>query len=70
MAYDIGPKIGIEGEAEYRNAIQQINTKLKTLGTEMSAVTSAYDKNDRSAEALTAQNDVLNKQIAEQKKKT
>ena len=54
MAYDIGPKIGIEGEKEFRNAITQINTNLKTLGTEMMAVTSSYDKNDKSMEAISS----------------
>ena len=69
MAYDIGPKIGIEGEADFRKAINSINTNLKTLGTEMLAVTSQFDKNDKSMESLTAQNKVLNKQIDEQKRK-
>lgn len=69
MAYDIGPRIGIEGEAEFRKAIQGINTNLKTLGTEMLAVTSKFEKNDKSMESLTAQNKVLNKQIDEQKNK-
>lgn len=69
MAYDIGPRIGVEGEAEFRKAITQINQTVKTLGTEMAAVTSAYSKNDKSAENLTAQNKVLTKQIAEQSKK-
>lgn len=69
MAYDIGPVIGIEGEAQFRKAINDINTNMKTLGTEMDAVSSKYDKNDKSAEALTAQNGVLNKQIDEQKQK-
>lgn len=69
MAYDIGPKIGIEGEKQFRQAIQQINTNLRTLSTEMMAVTSKYDKNDKSTEALTEKNKVLNKQIEEQKKK-
>ncbi len=69
MAYDIGPKIGIEGEKEYRDAIKQINQTIKTLDTEMAAVTSAYDKNDKSAENLTGQNKVLNKQIEAQRKK-
>ncbi|WP_186430879.1 phage tail tape measure protein [Clostridium sp. BSD9I1] len=69
MAYDIGPKIGIEGEKEFRDAIKNIDTNLKTLGTEMMAVTSQYDKNDKSSDALTAQNKVLNKQIDEQKNK-
>lgn len=69
MAYDIGPKIGIDGEAEFRRAIQNINTNVRTLGTEMLAVTSAYDANDRSAAALTARNQVLVKQIDAQKEK-
>ncbi len=69
MAYDIGPKIGIEGEKQFRQAIQQINTNLRTLSTEMMVVTSMYDKNDKSTEALTEKNKVLNKQIEEQKKK-
>lgn len=69
MAYDIGPKIGIEGEKDFRKAIQDINTNLKTLGTEMQAVTSAYDKNDKSTAALAARNEVLNKQIDAQKQK-
>lgn len=69
MAYDIGPKIGIEGEKQFRKAIQQINTNLRTLSTEMMVVTSMYDKNDKSTEALTEKNKVLNKQIEEQKKK-
>lgn len=69
MAYDIGPVIGIEGEAEFRQAIRGINTNLRTLGTEMLAVTSQFEKNDKSMEALTSQNKVLNKQIDEQKTK-
>jgi len=69
VAYDIGPKIGIEGESEFRAAITNINQNIKTLGTEMKAVTSAYDRNDQSAEKLTAQNEVLNKQIDAQKEK-
>lgn len=69
MPYDIGPKIGIDGEAEFRQAIRNINTNIKTLGTEMLAVTSAYDANDKSAAALTSRNEVLIKQIEAQKEK-
>lgn len=69
MAYDIGPKIGIEGEKEFRDAIASINTKLKTLGTEMKAVTASYDKNDTSVEKLTAQQKVLTAQIDAQMQK-
>lgn len=69
MAYDIGPRIGIEGEKQYRQQIRQITTQQKTLATEMQKVTSAFDKNDQSMKALTAQNQVLNKQVELQKQK-
>lgn len=69
MGYDIGPKIGIDGEAEFRSAIQNLNTTLKTLGTEMGSVTSQFGKNQQSEEALTAKNKVLNKEIESQKDK-
>jgi phage-related protein len=69
MAFDIGPKIGIEGEAEFRAAIRDVNTSLKTLSTEMGTVTSAFGKNQQSEAALTAKNEVLNREIDKQKEK-
>ena len=62
---DIGPRIGIDGESEFRKQITQINTSLKTLGTEMKVVTSEFADNAKSEEALTAKNKVLNKNIDE-----
>ncbi len=69
MAVDIGPKIGIDGEAEFRKSLQNINQQLKTLGSEMSAVTSAFGDNADSEDALAAKTTVLNKQIKAQQKK-
>lgn len=69
MAYDIGPRIGIEGEKEFRKAISDINNNMRTLDTEMKAVASQFDRNDKSQEAYTAKNEVLNKQIDKQKQK-
>ena len=63
MATDIGPRIGIDGEKEFRKNLQQISQQLKTLGTEMKAVTSAFDDNAKSQEGLAKQADVLNRQI-------
>lgn len=63
MAVDIGPKIGIDGEAEFRKEINSLIQQQKTLASEMKAVTSSFDKNDKSQEALTAQSKVLNQQI-------
>lgn len=67
--YDVGPKLGIQGEKEFRKAINDISTNIKTLGTEMLAVASAYDANDKSTAALTSRNKVLVKQIDAQKEK-
>src|SRR5690606_21116920 len=69
MAYDIGPKIGIEGEAEFRKKITEINTSMRTLKTEMSAVASQFDASDKSQESYTAKSAVLVKQIDLQKNK-
>lgn len=69
MAYDIGPKIGVDGESEFRRQLQQVNTSIKTLGSEMKAVTSAFIGQEDSIEALSAQNEVLTKTIDAQKDK-
>ena len=66
MATDIGPKIGLDGEKEFRAALQSMGQQLKTLDTEMRAVTSAFSANDRSQAALSAQSDVLTKRLSTQ----
>ena len=66
MATDIGPKIGLDGEKEFRAALQSMGQQLKTLDTEMRAVTSAFSANDRSQAALSAQSDVLTKKLSTQ----
>lgn len=65
MAYDLGPKIGIEGEAEFRKQIQQITTGLKTMGSEMKVVTTQFIGQEDSEKALTAQNEVLGKTVTQ-----
>lgn len=69
MAVDIGPKIGIDGEAEFRQQINLLTAQIKTFGSEMQAVTSEFGDNQKSAEALTAKNEVLNKSIDAQSQK-
>ena len=64
-----GGAIKLTGESEYKKALSQINQSLKETASEMKVVTSAYDKNDKSEEALTAQTDALNKKYTEQDKK-
>lgn len=69
MAANIGPKIGVDGEAEYRKEINNIIQQAKTLSSEMKAVTSSFSKNDSEQKKLTAQTQVLNKQIEVQQKR-
>ena len=69
MAADIGPKIGIDGEKEFRDALKSMGQQLKTLGTEMKAVTSAFDVDNDSQKKLAAQSDVLTRQLEIQEKR-
>ena len=69
MAVNIGPKIGVDGEAEYRKEINNIIQQAKTLSSEMKVVTSSFSKNDSEQKKLTAQTQVLNKQIEVQQKR-
>lgn len=69
MAVDIGPKIGIDGEAEFRKALKDINQQLKTLGSEMNAVTSAFTDETSAQEKARATADSLSKQITVQEDK-
>ena len=66
---DFGLKIGIEGEREFKAGLKEINQQFKVLGSEMKLVESQFDKQDRSVSALTARNEVLTRQISEQKDK-
>lgn len=69
MAVNIGPRIGIDGEAQFRKEISNLIQQQKTLASELKAVTSAFDKNDKSEESLTAQTKVLNQQIQVQQQR-
>lgn len=69
MAVNIGPKIGIDGEAEFRKEINDLIQQQKTLASEMKVVTSAFDKNDKSQENLESQSRALTKQIETQEQK-
>lgn len=69
MADNFGLKIGLEGEKEFKKALSEINQSFKVLGSEMKLVESAFAKNDNSVQALTARNQVLNREIEAQKQK-
>ena len=65
----LGGTIKLQGESEYRRALRQITQNLREVTSEMKIVTSTYDKNDTSTEALTAKSGVLNNRLEEQKAK-
>jgi len=69
MAVNIGPRIGIEGEAEYRKQINSIIQQSKTLATQMKALTSSFDSNGKTMKQNSEQYKLLSEQINNQKSK-
>lgn len=67
MANNIGPKIAIDGEAEFRRQIQRINDQAKELASEMKAVTASFTRNTTAQERAAATSAALTKQIQTQK---
>lgn len=70
MAVNIGPKIGVDGEAEYRRQINQIIQQSKTLESQMKLVasqftsaTTAEEKNTKTAAVLTKQIDTQRERV-------
>lgn len=69
MAVNIGPKIGIDGEAEYRKQINQIIQQAKTLDSEMKVVASTFSKNATAQEKAAKSGKVLAQQFDVQQKR-
>lgn len=69
MAVNIGPKIGIDGEAKYRAEINNIIQQAKMLDSEMRAVTSSFADNASALEKNTATSRVLTQQISVQEQR-
>jgi phage-related protein len=63
MAKDIGPKIGIEGEAQFKKEINQIIQQAKTLDAQMKAVAASFDDEADAVERNTKISKQLQKQI-------
>ena len=64
-----GSSIKLNGEAEYQRALRQINQSLREVSSEMKIVSSSYDKNDKSTQAMAQKSEVLNKALEQQKSK-
>lgn len=66
MAVNIGPKIGIEGEAQYRKQINDIITQAKTLSSEMKKLESSFTSEGKSVKENSEKRKLLNEQIKTQ----
>lgn len=66
MADSFGLKIGLEGEKDFKKALSEINQSFKVLGSEMKVVSSQFDKNDNSVQALTARNQCVRDRLHRQ----
>lgn len=66
MAVNIGPKIGVDGEKEYRDQINNIITQAKTLSSEMKKLSSSFDSNNKSLEQNAQKHKLLQDQIKNQ----
>lgn len=69
MPADIGPRLGIDGEKEFKQSLSAVNAQLRALGKEMQAVTAEFAQNATSEEALAARTDVLGRSMEAAKSK-
>lgn len=65
---DIGAKISIDGEKQFRQELQNITQTGKTLSAQMDALTASFDKAERSEEDNAKVSKKLNEQIENQQK--
>lgn len=64
-----GGAVKLQGESAYRAALRNITQNLKEVSSELKLVSSQYDKNDTSIEALTAKQTALTHRLEEQNAK-
>lgn len=69
MAYDIGARIGIEGEKDYKRAITEIGNSQKVLRSEMELLAAQFEGQEDSVEALTKKHDLLERTLYTQQDK-
>ena len=67
--YDIGARVGIEGESQFRAQISRINKDYKSMESYLQTLDKAMERNGRSMEALQARHNGLQQQLSMQEKK-
>lgn len=66
---EIGAKIGVDGDKEFRDSLKKIVQESKTLASEMALVTSRFTSTTTAEEKNAKVSEVLTKQIAKQQDK-
>lgn len=69
MAFDIGAKIGIEGEAQFKQSLKSINSAVKANSTALKAYTAEYDTNEKSLKNIRQENKLLEQTIQSNQEK-
>lgn len=69
MAVNIGPRIGIDGEKEFRDSLKNIIEQSKTLASEMKALESSFDSETKSLKQNEEQRKLLTEQIKVQEER-
>ena len=69
MATDIGPRIGIDGEAEFRKELNNLTQQVKTFGAELKAVSTSADDEADAVSKAAKQQEILGDAIDAQKRK-
>lgn len=67
MAVNIGPRIQVDGEKDYRESMAKIIQQTKTLGAELGTLTSGFGKNNDAVKSAQEQSRVLTAQIEKQR---
>lgn len=70
MARSIGPRIQVDGEAEYRKQINDIIQQAKTLDAEMGALTASFDENTSAQEKAIKSSKLLGDQLKNAEERT
>ena len=65
----ISARVELDGEREYKQALQELNTGNRTLASEMKKLQAEYKGNAESTEFLTKKGDLLERQLLQQKEK-
>ena len=63
MGYDIGPRIGIDGEKEFKSALSTIESQMKALNAEMKASVTSMQGMDNAEDATAKKTDILTRSI-------